>query len=290
MTVTSRSLLEEAAGGLSAGIVGTVIGFPLDTLKSRQQTGAKHGMGRTAWNIVQTEGGLALYRGMTPPLISLTILNTYTFATYSFVRDKLGAKRGWDLRNSVAGAVVGMGSSIVSTVENVIKTQLQLDNVQARRYKGSLDALRQLVSNEKSISILYTGHVVNTLREMCFLSVYFGVYESIREILKHYHHDEGYAAMPAIAGGLSGATAWFVSFPLDCVRAGVQGQELMDTKRGDRKSAVTVFTNLMKTKGIRGLYRGVTPSIMRAILVSASRFSAYEGALWLMRGGGEPRI
>jgi hypothetical protein len=48
---------------------------------------------------------------------------------------------------------------------------------------------------------------------------------------------------------------------------------------------VQVFQTLLQTKGIRGLYSGVTPSIARAFLVSGSRFSAYEGALWMIRGG-----
>ena len=35
---------------------------------------------------------------------------------------------------------------------------------------------------------------------------------------------------------------------------------------------------------MRGLFRGVLPSVLRAFLVSGSRFSAYEAALELMRG------
>jgi hypothetical protein len=33
-----KKLTEEAVGGLSAGIVGTVIGYPLDLIKTRMQT------------------------------------------------------------------------------------------------------------------------------------------------------------------------------------------------------------------------------------------------------------
>ena len=57
---------EEALGGLSAGIVGTVIGFPLDVVKTRMQTGGSHGNSRTivsiAGNIVRTEGVMSLDR------------------------------------------------------------------------------------------------------------------------------------------------------------------------------------------------------------------------------------
>jgi solute carrier family 25 carnitine/acylcarnitine transporter 20/29 len=276
-------LIEEAVGGLSAGIVGTVIGFPLDTVKARQQTGrATTGIVRTLASILQTEGPRSLYRGLVPPLLSLSFLNTVNFTSYSYFQNMYQAQRGWDVRNAIAGATVGPLSSIVSTVENLIKTQLQLDAQQ--QYKGSLDCLRQLVKNNQ-LSVLYTGHVVNTTREVVFIATYFGVYEGLREsMIRQSSQNDATLRMWAIpaAGGLVGAIAWATSFPLDCVRAGVQGQDLSAMTR---KSGILVCKELIQVKGIRGLYAGVAPSIVRAFLVSGSRFSAYEGALWLLRGG-----
>ena len=87
-------------------------------------------------------------------------------------------------------------------------------------------------------------------------------------------------------GGCAGATAWALTFPLDCVRAGVQGQTISSTIQLEKRGALDVLKNLLQTKGITGLYAGVAPSIARAFLVSGSRFSAYEGALWLCRWSG----
>ncbi len=42
---------------------------------------------------------------------------------------------------------------------------------------------------------------------------------------------------------------------------------------------------LWRTTGVRGLFRGVGPSVLRAFLVSGSRFSAYESVLNLLRTG-----
>ena len=60
---------QEALGGLSAGIVGTVIGFPLDLVKTRMQTGTASGSKSifgVGKSILKTEGISALYKGMTP--------------------------------------------------------------------------------------------------------------------------------------------------------------------------------------------------------------------------------
>ena len=120
------NLTEEALGGLSAGIVGTVIGFPLDLIKTRMQTSSKssgpNSILGVALQIVRTEGGiLALYRGILPPMVSLSILNTMGFTSYSFFRDVYGGTNGWDYRNGLAGMTGAPMFSVVSTVENLVK-------------------------------------------------------------------------------------------------------------------------------------------------------------------------
>jgi solute carrier family 25 carnitine/acylcarnitine transporter 20/29 len=325
---------------------------PLSQVKARQQvqaptTGAAAaaatGMVGTARSILSNEGFRGLYRGLVPPLLSLSILNTLNFTLYSYFQSLYysfpattprGQKSGslsrssmdrerydcWQLRNAGAGATVGIFAGFVSTVENLVKTQLQLDNVRPQpRYTGSLDCVRQLVrcaAGEvamdpsalrarrqllRGVQILYTGHGVNTLREMTFLATYFGLYEVLRDSLYYHHHttlrdDPADAASHRqcssgplwtipLAGGISGAVAWIVSFPLDCVRAGVHGQDLFVPPPHKRRTARDVFRRLVHTRGIFGLYSGVTPSILRAFLVSGSRFTAYETSLWFLRGG-----
>jgi hypothetical protein len=245
-----------------------------------QTSGVSLSIVGVASGIVRSEGISALYKGMAPPLISLSILNTLNFSSYSFFRDLYRARHGWDYRNAVAGMTGAPIGAVVSTVENLVKTQMQLDNVSARRFGGSWHCVRSLVQSHGP-SVLYTGHAINTLREMTFLGCYFYTYEGLRHGLAASAHVPAQLAVP-VAGGLAGALSWFVSFPLDCVRAGAQGHNLDDSQR---VRAWRVFVNLIRERGVRGLYSGVTPSIARAFLVSGSRFSAYESALWLLCSG-----
>ena len=268
---------------------------------------------------MQSHGVLSLYRGVAPPLLSLSILNTFTFSAYSYFQHNIyQAHRGhWDIRNAAAGASCGPFAAVVSTVENLIKTQMQLDHrhqkKHARQFTSSWDCFRQLKGSSGGITTLYTGHAINTIREVTFLATYFYVYEGLRtEIAHHLSHqhfelpeDTLWWAIPA-AGGLSGAIAWTVSFPLDCIRASVQGQPLIVASSARRKDATAgtptipaaasssssttgsswqVARRLVASKGIMGLYAGASASILRAFLVSGTRFSAYEGMLYLLRGG-----
>jgi len=233
---------------------------------------------------------------MTPPLISLAILNTGNFASYNYFRTLFNAERGWDLRNGLAGVVGGPLGSTISTVENMIKTQMQLDNVTQKRYRGSWHCLRTLVE-EKGWRVLYTGHVVNTVREGAFLGTYFYTYEGLRVFLQNIVDDKADKNHTAawtipVAGGMSGAFAWFATFPLDCIKVGIQGQNLSNLQpqvnsnevivgSTQKLRSMDVLKDLIRTKGWKGLYAGVTPSILRAFLVSGSRFSAYEFAVKL---------
>jgi hypothetical protein len=156
---------------------------------------------------------------------------------------------------------------------------MQMDNVTKKEFHSSFHCVRTLVERH-GMGVVYTGHGVNTLREAAFLGNYFFVYEGLREFLIAQQILHVQVAVP-VAGGCSGALAWFVSFPLDCIRAGVQGQPLHTAP----KSALTVCRQLIQERGIKGLYSGASASVTRAFLVSGSRFSAYEFALFLIRGG-----
>jgi solute carrier family 25 carnitine/acylcarnitine transporter 20/29 len=274
---------EEALGGLSAGIIGTVIGFPLDVVKTRMQVGSvdrSQNIFSIARSIFHNEGIRGIYRGVAPPLVSLSILNVTTFTQYAYFREAYNANPGWDYRNFFAGMSCAPVSGVVSTVENLIKTQMQLDNFQKpkKEFTTSWNCFQTLIQRH-GISIMYTGHVVNTVREASFIGPYFLFYEGFRETLVQIPAINIKLAVP-VAGGLSGALSWFISFPLDCIRAGVQGQNLPPTK-----GAVQVLRELIHQRGFSGLYAGSSASVMRAFLVSGSRFSAFEAALWMIRGG-----
>ena len=76
---------------------------------------------------------------------------------FNYFRNMFQAERGWDLKNGAAGAI-GCWGSTISTVEHMIKTQMQLDNIGNKRYTGSWHCIRTLVK-ERGWTVIYTGHV-----------------------------------------------------------------------------------------------------------------------------------
>jgi solute carrier family 25 (mitochondrial carnitine/acylcarnitine transporter), member 20/29 len=238
-----------------------------------------------------SEGGLlGFYRGLAAPLLSLVILNTMTFSTYASLKERFGVARDTtvfgpseNLRVALAAASVGPIAAIISTPFEMVKTQMQLNLKLASLSTGPATASRSsfvhayLLVKQFGARILYIGHGINTVREVLFLSTYFLVYENTKTVFSSILPHS--LAVP-FAGGISGATGWFVTFPLDCVKANIQGRDLQCYTRS---SALSVARDLLHSRGILGLYAGLMPSIARAFLVSSSRFSAYELSMWILR-------
>lgn len=271
----------EVLAGCTAGVLGTLLGFPLDSIKTRMQAGASGGMLPLARRIIEAEGWRGLYRGVASPLLALTILNSLNFSSYAFFRREFGVQDDADFshieyRVPLAAACVGPLSSLISTPFEMVKTQAvqSIKNGGVSSTSSSSLALARSIVHKHGLRALYTAHSVNTAREMVFLSTYFSVYEHSKSLFR--------SLVPAnvaimLAGGLSGATGWFISFPLDCIKSNLQGRQLGQLQ----PSAASILLSLVHAKGIAGLYSGVVPSIARAFVVSSSRFLAYESTLWV---------
>jgi len=176
----------------------------------------------------------------------------------------------FDIPNLTARGV-GTCCSFLSTPFELVKVQLQLDTRKSRHYTGSAQCALYLLRTH-GVSSLYRGFVVNTAREATFCSVYFGSYEIGKKLVTQY---TGPAIGIPLAGGTSGMFAWFASFPLDVIKANIQAQD-PSTPRNERLQIRKVVISRWREAGLSGFYWGFGPSMLRAFLVSGSRFSVYE--------------
>mmetsp|Transcript_13252 Transcript_13252/g.38565 ORF Transcript_13252/g.38565 Transcript_13252/m.38565 type:complete len:299 (-) Transcript_13252:167-1063(-) len=273
----------EALAGAFAGAVGTVLGYPLDVIKTRMQTGSA-GMLRSVRDVYGSSGVTGFYRGIGAPLLSLIILNVTSFANYARFCKELGVdleRRTVEWRVVAAGVATGVFASLISTPFELLKIQMQLQSSRAQGGNhGPLRTSLDIVRVQGPLG-LYFGHNVNCVREMVFLGAYFGLYEHTKSL---FNEALPFSLGIPLAGGLAGGAGWVISFPLDLVKSRVQSLDL--SKRVDPRAidqASEIGARLFRTHGMAGLYRGVGPSLLRAFLVSGSRFSAYEFAMHIQR-------
>ena len=270
-------------GGAVAGVSGTLIGYPLDTIKTRMQTTSSVGMFETGAAVLKREGAKGFYKGVAAPLLSLTVLSTLNFTVFTNLHHSLSSSlppsSSPSLPTLLAGAACGPIAAVFSTPEHYIKTQMQVDNSRASpRFTGGSLAAASSIARSRGWGALYTGAASNTARETVFLSTYFLSYFTLKSA---FIDPLGPALSIPAAGGIAGALGWLVSYPLDCVKSNI-----MVAGRG---RMLAVGLAILREKGVGGMYAGLAPSLARSFLVSGTRFSAYEGGreAWRKRNGGE---
>lgn len=114
---------QDMVAGFGAAFIGTGLGFPLDLIKTRmqtaRQTSQKEGasifkMGRS---IVRSEGVGGLFKGLSSPLLTLSVQGCISFTTFGAFKQFYQAEKGWNVGNWLAGLSTGPIVSVVSTVE-----------------------------------------------------------------------------------------------------------------------------------------------------------------------------
>ncbi|KAJ7951779.1 Mitochondrial carrier protein [Quillaja saponaria] len=275
---------EFVAGGFG-GIAGIISGYPLDTLRIRQQQHSKTG---SAFNIlrkiVASEGPAALYRGMAAPLASVTFQNAMVFQIYAVLSKAFDSSASANEPPSYKGVAlggVGTGAlqSLMLTPVELVKIRLQLQNKRqsAESQRGPLGVAKSIFRTE-GFQGMYRGFTITMLRDAPSHGFYFWTYEYMREQLHPGCRKSGQETLRTmlVAGGLAGVASWVCCYPLDVVKTRLQAQTPSLLKYS---GIVDCFRKSIKEDGYRVLWRGLGTAVARAFVVNGAIFSAYEIAL-----------
>ncbi|KAF8196843.1 mitochondrial carrier domain-containing protein [Mycena galopus ATCC 62051] len=301
-----NSTVDFLAGTL-AGSAGLVAGFPFDTVKVRLQTpvlaGHYHGsIARAIATIVKEENVSGLYKGITSPLVSFVrllasitnqapaqltfaLMNGLVFSSYKFFLGAQCALISDASLTQIALAGVGSGilSAIITTPTELIKIRQQqcIDPSSARAVTA--DIIR---AGGLGFSGLYRGSFATALRD-CGYGAYFASYEATLRALSAPGEKRG--GWPVlIAGGVAGIVGWLVTFPLDVVKTRVQGTGpgtlpspgttplLGRTAVNPYRTTWSTIVNSYRTEGLPVFYRGLAPTLIRAVPVNMVTFGVFE--------------
>ncbi|KAK9759826.1 hypothetical protein K7432_016751 [Basidiobolus ranarum] len=296
-----------AAG--ASGILGTFVGYPFDCLKTRMQTSDFPSMNVCAKVMFQEEGMGAFYRGIISPLISTTCLKALTFTVYDTAKrnlvnrlyilpeeHRLQQKITFEEYSSkhflstlpvifVAGVLGGTISSIPCIPLELVKVQMQLQRVIAissglatnnLAHETTVGCARRIV-RDYGVSALYRGASLQLLRDGVGMGFYFGFYEGFKYLSTNQLGFSGSPLVYMFAGGCSGTMSWFVGFPVDLVKSRIQKEAFMSQRQ--YVNGMDCFRKVIAQSGIRGLYSGMVPTLVRAFPIHSINFLVYESVL-----------
>lgn len=281
---------EFVAGGFG-GAAGIISGYPLDTLRIRQQQNARSGSAISILrNVVSAEGPSALYRGMAAPLASVTFQNAMVFQIYAVLSRALDPSVSPKDPPSYKGvALGGLGTgalqSLMLTPVELVKIRLQLQNTShaephqaLQPHKGPISVAKSIMRTE-GLRGMYRGLTITVLRDAPAHGVYFWTYEYMREQLHPGCRKAGQESLGTMltAGGLAGVASWICCYPLDVIKTRLQAQSQSPCPKYN--GIVDCFQKSVREEGYSVLTRGLGTAVSRAFVVNGAIFAAYEISL-----------
>ncbi|KXJ90146.1 mitochondrial carrier domain-containing protein [Microdochium bolleyi] len=279
--------------GAAGGIAQVLIGQPFDIVKVRLQTSTAYsGALNAATSIYAKEGAMAFYKGTLTPLVGIGACVSIQFGAFGLAKrylenanaaaaSPLNPLKSKDLSYGqyyAAGAFAGVANSVISGPIEHVRIRLQTQpHGAARLYNGPLDCVRKLSSHGGVLRGLYRGEAVTILREAQAYGCWFMAFEyMMNQDAKRNNIDRKEIAPYKVAfyGGLAGEVLWLGSYPLDVIKSKMQTDGFGAEQT--YKSMRDCFGQTWKAEGMRGFWKGIGPTLLRAMPVSAGTFAVVE--------------
>ncbi|CAO1621932.1 unnamed protein product [Parajaminaea phylloscopi] len=234
--------------------------------------------------IVREEKFLGLFKGIASPMLGVAAMNASIFGSYGLALRLQGcdpSNTGTLFQILVAGCVSGVISALITTPIELIKIREQMDASGQGVRPQPIKIIRQLWHSGGLFGRqgLYRGFGITCLRDLGY-GPYFVCYEVFNRLLLSLHQaspidgGDGMTRLSnielATSGALAGVIAWLSTFPIDCVKTPVQASS-------DTDATITRATrDTWRQGGYKAFWRGVGPTVLRAIPVNATLFVVYE--------------
>lgn len=147
-----------------------------------------------------------------------------------------------------------------------------------QKLNGTVDAFVK-ISRGEGFTSLWSGLSPTLVLAIPTTVLYFVTYEQLRVHIKDIHmnktgqHPDNYKMplwIPLISGSSARIFAVTIVNPLELIRTKMQSEKMSYSEVG------SAFNKMLKQHGIRGLFKGLTPTIMRDTPFSAIYWTSYE--------------
>ncbi|KAI9149737.1 hypothetical protein H9P43_009916 [Blastocladiella emersonii ATCC 22665] len=259
-------------GGTVAGIAQVLVGHPFDSVKVMVQTQSAAATAsplQVLRRTVAAEGVRGLFKGVTSPMSGVGFCNAVLFTTQATFNSAIAPDSTSPAKYAATGALSGLAISLLACPMELLKVRVQAQATSGagKHYAGVWDCLVKTVRAEGVQRGLYRGWTITALRDVPSFAAYFATYEILRQ------HD----VAPFLAGGLAGIACWLPCYPQDVLKSRVQSTAALG--RGPLPAHLrpwTMAAAYVRANVARALWRGLSPTLLRAFPANAATFAVYE--------------
>ncbi|XP_065845971.1 mitochondrial carnitine/acylcarnitine carrier protein-like isoform X2 [Oscarella lobularis] len=289
-----RSPVKNFFAGGCGGACLVLAGHPLDTIKVRMQTmpiplPGEGPLYKNAFDCfrktLSNESWRGFYKGLSTPLLYVSPLASVSFGAYAVGRGIIlwndPSKELTSAHHFLAGTLSGLCNGALVVPSDRIKCILQIQTASGmkRQYSGPFDVIRTVV-RQSGIKGLYRGMCITLIRDIPGSGIYYSVYDWWKKFFISKKKSESQMNLVPIilAGGISGIVHWTYAIIPDTIKSRLQTAPDGKYPRGARD----IVREAVKGEGVRSLYRGLGPVVLRAFPANASCFLGYEVALYFL--------
>ncbi|EJD00003.1 carnitine/acyl carnitine carrier [Fomitiporia mediterranea MF3/22] len=309
-TVKSKKELDPTVdfiAGTVAGVAGLTIAYPFDTVKVRLQSPGISSKYRSTFHafstIVREEHFKGLYKGIASPMISCAPLNGLVFASYRFFM-RLQLAHADDVPTITQIGFAGIGSGITASL---ITCPIELIKIRQQNIVDRQSSTRMVAADlfrRTGVRGLYRGLVPTALRDVGY-GAYFATYEATcryfssrgppkledshltdhLSLLAEVENEMDSLSWPVLlfAGALAGVNGWLVTFAFDVVKTRVQSVDRFTSPSSHPyRNTVSTIINSYRSEGLGVFFRGLSPTLLRAIPVNMATFGVFETVVHLL--------
>lgn len=264
------------------------VGQPLDTIKVKMQTFPTlyTNMIDCFRKTLKTEGVYkGLYAGTIPALAANITENSVLFLCYGFCQKFIqnissvpNVQELTSMQNASAGFLASFFSSIAICPTELVKCKLQAmhevqkqQSLEQKMIKTGPMKLAAKIMKEEGPRGFFHGLVPTLVREMPGYFFFFGAYEGTRELFTKpgQSKDDIGLLKTMVSGAVGGASFWTLTYPVDVAKSRIQ-------ITNSRENMFVMIMKIMRLEGIRALYSGLTPTLVRTVPATSTLFVTYE--------------
>lgn len=178
-------------------------------------------------------------------------------------------------RKFLFGGLSGCGATLLVQPLDLIKTRLQLsgEGGTARAHKSTLHAIGNVVRSEGIVN-LYNGLSAALFRQVTYTTTRMGVFQYLMD-----QNSSPTFAYRILFGAIAGGVAGVVGNPAEVVlvRMTADGR-LPEGQRRNYRHVGDALLRMVRSEGPATLFRGVSATVSRAMLLNAAQLGSYSQA------------